>query len=438
MSRIDLDSFQNFHRTGQIRPDTDPVRLVEMGLDYATRGSGWKAYVRLVADRLAKFECTPEVDPAYAVSARILDLSVDRLFEIGWQPAELAHATRKMAGGAAGILVVEAIATHAGRSSALTNAPDSWREQLIDLKIDSTAGVSVDRLRRWCARPRVSTSDSWNTVLTVLGHTTSLGSLDKLVPIPSQWSSVRSSPAPSSARKSGVSDSKMLGKIRGLLAKAESTQFPAEAEAFSAKAQDLMTRYAIDHALLESDNPRGSIGDVTTRRILVDSPYSEAKSLLLHSVCEANGARTLWYKRFALVNIVGLEVDLDLCELLFTSLLVQSSRALDELAESPEARGRSFRKSFLIAYAHRIGQRLLEARERATKAASEHHGSALLPILAERSDAVNKAFTAMYPSTTEVRIEARDHAGRRAGRAAAERADLTGGRERIDKSDLAS
>jgi hypothetical protein len=62
----------------------------------------------------------------------------------------------------------------------------------------------------------------------------------------------------------------------------------------------------------------------------------------------------------------------------------------------------------------------------------------LLPILAERSDAVNKAFTAMYPSTTEVRIEARDHAGRRAGRAAAERADLTGGRERIDKSDLAS
>ena len=126
------------------------------------------------------------------------------------------------------------------------------------------------------------------------------------------------------------------------------------------------------------------------------------------------------------VNIVGLEVDLDLCELLFTSLLVQSSRALDELAESPEARGRSFRKSFLIAYAHRIGQRLLEARERATKAASEHHGSALLPILAERSDAVNKAFTAMYPSTTEVRIEARDHAGRRAGRAAAERADLTG------------
>lgn len=438
MSRIDLDSFQNFHRTGQIWPDADPVRLVEMGLDYATRGSGWKAYVRLVADRLAKFECTPEVDPAYAVSARILDHSVDRLFEIGWQPAELAHATRKMVGVAAGMLVVEAIATHAGRSSALTNAPESWREQLIDLKIDSTAGVSVERLRRWCARPRVSTSDSWNTVFAVLGHTTSLGSLDKLVPIPSQWSSVRSSAAPSSARKSGVSDPKMLGKIRGLLAKAESTQFPAEAEAFSAKAQDLMTRYAIDHALLESDNPRGSIGDVTTRRILVDSPYSEAKSLLLHSVCEANGARTLWYKRFALVNIVGLEVDLDLCELLFTSLLVQSSRALDELAESPEARGRSFRKSFLIAYAHRIGQRLLEARERATKAASEHHGSALLPILAERSDAVNKAFTAMYPSTTEVRIEARDHAGRRAGRAAAERADLTGGRERIDKSDLAS
>ena len=438
MSRIDLDSFQNFHRTGQIWPDADPVRLVEMGLDYATRGSGWKTYVRLAADRLAKFDRTPEVAPAFAVSAQILDHAVDRLFEIGWQPAELAHATRKMVGGAAGMLVVEAIATHAGRFSALTIAPDSWREQLIDLKIDSTAGVTVERLRRYSSRPRLSASDYWNTVLTVLGHTTSLGSLDKLVPIPSQWSSVRSSPAPSSNARSGDSDAKMLAKIRGLLAKAESTQFPAEAEAFSAKAQDLMTRYAIDHALLEADNPRGLIGDVTTRRIMVDSPYSEAKSLLLHSVCEANGARTLWYKRFALVNIVGLPVDLDLCELLYTSLLVQSSRALDELSESPEARGRSFRKSFLIAYAHRIGQRLLEARERATAAASEHHGSALVPILAERSHAVNKAFAAMYPSTTEVRIEASDHAGRRAGRAAAERADLTGGRERIDKSDLAS
>ena len=438
MSRIDLDSFQNFYRTGQIWPDADPVHLVEMGLDYATRGSGWKAYIRLVADRLAKFDSSTEVDPAYAVSARILDHAIDRLFEIGWQPAELAHATRKMVGGAAGVLLVEAIATHTGRFSALTMAPDSWREQLIDLKVDPTAGMTVERLRWWCSRPRVSASDAWNTVLIVLGHTTSLGSLDKLVPIPSQWSSVRSSPTSSPIGRIGVSDPKMLAKIRGLLAKAESTQFPAEAEAFSAKAQDLMTRFAIDHALLEADNPRGLIGDVTTRRIMVDSPYSDAKSLLLHSVCEANGARTLWYKRFALVNIVGLPVDLDLCELLYTSLLVQSSRALDELAESPQARGRSFRKSFLIAYAHRIGQRLLEARERATTAASEQHGSALVPILAERSHAVNKAFTAMYPSTTEVRIEARDHAGRRAGRAAAERADLTGGRERIDKSDLAS
>ncbi len=230
----------------------------------------------------------------------------------------------------------------------------------------------------------------------------------------------------------------MLARIRGLLAKAESTQFPAEAEAFSAKAQDLMTRYAIDSALLDASRSRDLTDDVITRRIMVSNPYSKAKLLLLHCVCNANGARTLWKKRYLLASVIGLPVDLDLCELLYTSLLVQSARALDEVADSPTARTRSFRNAFLIAYAHRIGERLTEARERATAAATRQHGSALVPIMAKRSEAVDRAVAARHPSTRTIRFNSDNAAGSYAGRAAAERADITGGRERIDTTDLAS
>ncbi|RMB71755.1 DUF2786 domain-containing protein [Rhodococcus sp. SBT000017] len=85
----------------------------------------------------------------------------------------------------------------------------------------------------------------------VLGCSTWLLPLDKLLPPPAQWTAQSAATGPGRA-----TDSKMLGRIRGLLAKAESTQFPAEAEALSAKAQDLMTRYAIDSALLDTGNPR--------------------------------------------------------------------------------------------------------------------------------------------------------------------------------------
>ncbi|NEA40757.1 DUF2786 domain-containing protein, partial [Streptomyces sp. SID11385] len=42
---------------------------------------------------------------------------------------------------------------------------------------------------------------------------------------------------------------RMLTRIRALLAKAEATGFPEEAEALTTKAQELMARHSIDEAL---------------------------------------------------------------------------------------------------------------------------------------------------------------------------------------------
>ncbi|CCQ15732.1 putative uncharacterized protein [Rhodococcus sp. AW25M09] len=433
MSRIDLDSFFKYSRATNAREVVDPNELLDSGIGFAQLGPSGKDMARLMAERLSAVNDTERARSVHDRAARILDEALDTAFENGWQPAELVHVTRQCAGSDGTAVMAEAIGSHAARSSADSHAPDSWRHQLFELQVDSAGGTTADRLARWRSHNRRSSAQSWFTLLLVLGCSTWLLPLEKLLPPPTRWTS-HTRPA-SPAR---VADSKMLTRIRGLLAKAESTQFPAEAEALSTKAQDLMTRYAIDSALLDEGDSRGLERDVVTRRIMVSNPYSKAKLLLLHSVCEANGAKTLWKKKYLLASVIGLPVDLDLCELLYTSLLVQSARALDEAAESATARTRSYRNAFLIAYAHRVGERLREARKRATAAATQQHGSALVPIMTKRSDAVDRAFAARYPSTRTITFGSDNAEGSYAGRAAAERADLTGGRERIDKSDLAS
>ena len=77
-----------------------------------------------------------------------------------------------------------------------------------------------------------------------------------------------------------------------MLAKAESTDFPDEAEALLAKAQELMARHAIDDAMLARAGRRAS-DTVDTRTILVEAPYATAKASLLGAVAQANGCRVV-------------------------------------------------------------------------------------------------------------------------------------------------
>jgi hypothetical protein len=197
---------------------------------------------------------------------------------------------------------------------------------------------------------------------------------------------------------------RVLSRIRALLAKAESSTFPAEAETFTAGAQSLMARHSIDRALLAALD-QSSAEETTGCRIGIDNPYAEPKAILLGVVAGANRCRRVWSRDLGFSTAIGFPADLDAVELLFTSLLVQATTAMMHAGSrtdgSGRSRTRSFRHSFLTAYASRIGHGLAETTgTQTTKAASEPAGRNLLPVLAARSVAVDEAVAAMFPEMT--------------------------------------
>ena len=241
---------------------------------------------------------------------------------------------------------------------------------------------------------------------------------------------VQPTAAKAGANANGV-DTRLLDKVRALLAKAESTEFPEEAESLTAKAQELMARYAIDHAMLgrASAGAGGSGSDTPGgRRLAVDDPYAHGKALLLAAVATANRCCTVWSDAYGFATVVGFGSDIDIVELLYVSLLVQATRAMTAAGAVRDSAGRSrtrsFRQSFLISFAGRIGERLAAATRVATEEAGGVHGSSLLPVLASRVAEVEQARTEMFPHLRSTSARATNHAGWAAGRAAADRANL--------------
>jgi hypothetical protein len=186
-----------------------------------------------------------------------------------------------------------------------------------------------------------------------------------------------------------------------------------------------MTRHRIDSALL--GGPGGGAGG---RRIWIDDPYAAPKVSLLSAVARANGCRAVELGNLGCVHVVGFAADLEVVELLHTSLLVQAASAMLAAGPQVDARGRSrtrsFRRSFLLAYAWRIGGRLAEATAATEAAADAERGGDLLPVLRRRDAEVDDAVADAFPNLRDRRVSpATNAAGWGAGVSAADRADLS-------------
>ena len=234
---------------------------------------------------------------------------------------------------------------------------------------------------------------------------------------------------------------RILDKVRALLAKAESTQYAEEAALYTAKAQELIAAHAIDTAMLEEREGRGR---VVTRLIHIPNPYPKEKFLLLGGVARANNCRailglerdtlmemaddgSLFERKGKWATVVGHESDLDLVELLFTSLLVQAVNVMlahgTQVNAWGENRTKSFRRSFLNQFAWTVRERLEAARATVHEEA-EAAGSSALPVLVRREKAVEQDVEERFPHVTALRTSVSNAEGVLAGHDAGQRADI--------------
>lgn len=240
-----------------------------------------------------------------------------------------------------------------------------------------------------------------------------------------------------------VHASDVARKIRALLDKAENTSFPAEAEAATRKAAELMAAHRISEAMLEASATRSatrSAEQITTRVIeLSRGPYVGARQCLLAGIATAFGVRvvyaTHWHGRT--VELFGYAGDLEAVEMLYTSLLLQATVAA---AAEEVPRGQSavtWRRGFLVGFAETVQDRLREVMtevmaemtadaERAARSDDAgQRGTSVALVLADRSARLDAEYRRRYGRLARGRGQAPVARGaRERGAAAGAHADL--------------
>ncbi|MEV7041019.1 DUF2786 domain-containing protein [Amycolatopsis sp. NPDC051061] len=385
-----------------------PRTAEEFGDTLLAAASETAREIRGAAKAWAK-RLTPDLElPAEAAEGarRAGQHVIARVCRGGWLPEDVDQAARRRVDEFARSFALDTLAAYVGQFE--TVHPD-WRDRLREVGAGRWWTESEPHLTQWAAKHILTPAEALTSVIEALGFLMTLPNLTRVLPPPGAATPDR--PAHHAV------DEKKLGRVRALLAKAESSSFPEEAEALSAKAQELMTRYAFDRVLVEAGEAGPEVP--ASRRIWLDTPYVDAKSLLVHVVAKANRCRAVFDARWDLVTVVGDENDLDSVALLTTSLLVQATRAM---IADPAGRDRAFRKSFLVSYATRIGERLEKAAAATLTATPDP--DRLLPVLASHELKVNAAFTTLFPQVVGKSVTVRSAEGWDAGREAADRARL--------------
>ena len=227
-----------------------------------------------------------------------------------------------------------------------------------------------------------------------------------------------------------TTDNPLLARVRKLLAKAEAAgTTPAEAEALTAKAAELMARYGIDRALLAAAQP--DTDRPADRKIDIDNPWARIQAHLLCGLASALRCQCVILPRpgpGTRIHIFGFASDIERTDVLYTSLLVQMWQGLAAADVPARVRSvRAWRRSWLLGFTSAVTARVRAAEQRAATQADQRArrvragdgAGARRPVTRSSSAELDRA----YPVTRKSRVTY-SGSGYGAGYAQGQQADL--------------
>lgn len=188
-----------------------------------------------------------------------------------------------------------------------------------------------------------------------------------------------------------------LERIAALLAKAERTDNPAEADAYLTKAQLLATLASIDLSSARNHTHTKESLSPVSRTVTIGEKGKRVNTHLVNLfvvVAHSNSAQVDVARDSTYVISYGMPGDLDAIEALFASIAVQMTSQAHVFVQTGSWRGEKFdgrvrvaggyrrkrveftaqtaRAAFYRAYVTRIGERLQEGREEAIKVSDQN------------------------------------------------------------------
>jgi hypothetical protein len=226
-----------------------------------------------------------------------------------------------------------------------------------------------------------------------------------------------------------VAPDALLDRVRKLLVKAEAAGVsPAEAQALTAKAAELMAKYGIDRALLAAEQPET---DRPADRIIdIGNPWARVQAHLLCGLAAALRCQCVILPGTSpgtRIHMFGFGSDIERTDVLYTSVLLQMWQGLAITQPPDQVRSvRAWRRSWLLGFATAVVARVRAAEEGAARRAAGPAGAATSRtalVLADRSEVISRSLRHAYPVTRTSRVTYSGN-GYGSGYTEGERADI--------------
>ena len=218
-------------------------------------------------------------------------------------------------------------------------------------------------------------------------------------------------------------DSKYLDRVRNLLAKAESTEFPAEAELARENAFALMAKHRIDAAHLRAQD---TTAEPIHKQVNITNPHANIRANLLNTIALNLNCDLVHVSPkgsyVGIAHLFGFPDDIDRVMFLYSTLLLQFQHARKQVEVPAGMRPQSYKHGWAVGFINEISRRLRTAREASEAEATTTDPSTAL-VLADQTAAVKAKVFEAFRSTSNSRGRG-SAAGARAGHVAGARADI--------------